>query len=157
MLNSTVKRLATTAARSARPSPALLPLRLGSSPLALSRCVSSSSSSSAQVSNLSLGDLQDALKTIDEMPGLDLSLSSQGATEPGTRAIYMDGSATTPTDPRVLDKMMPFMVHQYGNPHSKSHSYGWETEEAVEEGRKVSNRLTSRTRDSPPRHDADSS
>ena len=141
MLNSALKRAISTAARSAaRPSSssAVLAGRVPSGPAAFTRAVSSSAASSARVSSVSAGDLQDALKAIDEMPGLDLSLSSQGATEPGTRAIYMDGSATTPTDPRVLDAMMPFMVHQYGNPHSKSHSYGWETEEAVELGRKVS-------------------
>lgn len=43
--------------------------------------------------------------------------------------------ATTPLDPRVLDAMMPFMVEQYGNPHSRTHLYGWQTEEAVETAR----------------------
>lgn len=38
-------------------------------------------------------------------------------------------------DFRVLDKMMPYLTHNYGNPHSKSHSYGWETEQAVEDAR----------------------
>lgn len=46
--------------------------------------------------------------------------------------------ATSPTDPRVLDAMLPYMTQRYGNPHSKTHAYGWETETAVEEGRKVS-------------------
>lgn len=40
-------------------------------------------------------------------------------------------------DPRVLDKMMPFYTNQYGNPHSKTHAYGWEAETAVDEARKV--------------------
>ncbi|EED94605.1 cysteine desulfurase [Thalassiosira pseudonana CCMP1335] len=44
-------------------------------------------------------------------------------------------SATTPLDPRVLDKMMPFMIGSYGNPHSRSHSYGWESETVVENAR----------------------
>ncbi|KAJ3050008.1 cysteine desulfurase [Rhizophlyctis rosea] len=44
--------------------------------------------------------------------------------------------ATTPTDPRVLDAMLPFMTQLYGNPHSRTHQYGWETEEAVEKARK---------------------
>lgn len=52
------------------------------------------------------------------------------------RAIYLDAQATTPLDPRVLDAMMPFMTNQYGNPHSRTHAYGWESEEAVEESRK---------------------
>jgi len=54
------------------------------------------------------------------------------------RPIYLDAQATTPTDPRVLDAMLPYMTNQYGNPHSKTHAYGWETEQAVDEGRKVS-------------------
>lgn len=43
--------------------------------------------------------------------------------------------ATTPIDPRVLDAMMPFMTTAYGNPHSRNHTYGWETEEASETAR----------------------
>ncbi|MEX3955372.1 IscS subfamily cysteine desulfurase [Trinickia sp. EG282A] len=49
--------------------------------------------------------------------------------------IYMDYSATTPVDPRVVDKMIPFLREQFGNPASRSHSYGWEAERAVEEAR----------------------
>lgn len=45
--------------------------------------------------------------------------------------------ATSPTDPRVLDAMLPYMTQLYGNPHSKTHAYGWETEKAVEDGRIV--------------------
>uniref|UniRef100_A0A0B7ARB3 cysteine desulfurase n=1 Tax=Arion vulgaris TaxID=1028688 RepID=A0A0B7ARB3_9EUPU len=52
------------------------------------------------------------------------------------RPLYLDAQATTPLDPRVLDKMMPFMVGQYGNPHSRTHAYGWESEAAVEKARK---------------------
>jgi cysteine desulfurase len=40
-------------------------------------------------------------------------------------------------DTRVLDKMIPFFTEQYGNPHSRTHQYGWESESAVEEARKV--------------------
>jgi len=50
----------------------------------------------------------------------------------GQRPIYLDMQATTPVDPRVLDAMMPFYVGIYGNPHSRTHAYGWESEKAVE-------------------------
>src|SRR5580698_3249387 len=49
--------------------------------------------------------------------------------------IYLDYSATTPVDPRVAAKMIPYLVEQFGNPASRSHAYGWETEQAVEEAR----------------------
>ncbi|CAB3734005.1 MULTISPECIES: IscS subfamily cysteine desulfurase [Paraburkholderia] len=49
--------------------------------------------------------------------------------------IYMDYSATTPIDPRVVDKMIPYLREQFGNPASRSHSYGWDAERAVEEAR----------------------
>ncbi len=49
--------------------------------------------------------------------------------------IYMDYSATTPVDPRVADKMIPFLRAQYGNPASRSHMYGWDAEKAVEDAR----------------------
>ena len=53
----------------------------------------------------------------------------------GQRPIYLDMQATTPTDPRVLDAMLPFLTGQYGNPHSRTHAYGWETEQSVEKAR----------------------
>ena len=49
--------------------------------------------------------------------------------------IYLDYSATTPIDPRVVDKMIPYLREQFGNPASRSHMYGWSAEKAVEEAR----------------------
>lgn len=51
------------------------------------------------------------------------------------RPIYLDMQATTPTDPRVLDAMLNYYTELYGNPHSRTHAYGWETDTAVEMAR----------------------
>lgn len=46
--------------------------------------------------------------------------------------IYLDYQASTPCDPRVLEKMLPYFCSVYGNPHSRNHVYGWLAEEAIE-------------------------
>ena len=51
------------------------------------------------------------------------------------RPVYLDYSATTPVDPRVVEKMVPWLYENFGNPASRSHAYGWDAEEAVEQAR----------------------
>jgi len=55
--------------------------------------------------------------------------------------IYLDYSATTPVDPRVAAKMIPWLTEHFGNPASRSHAYGWEAEKAVEDAREEVARL----------------
>lgn len=50
--------------------------------------------------------------------------------------VYLDYSATTPVDPRVVEKMIPWLYEHFGNPASTSHKYGWEARDAVENARR---------------------
>ena len=58
------------------------------------------------------------------------SLSVKGQTF-SARPMFLDLQSTTPVDPRVLDAMMPLYTDMFGNPHSRTHLYGWETEDVV--------------------------
>ncbi|KAG6392538.1 hypothetical protein SASPL_146762 [Salvia splendens] len=68
-----------------------------------------------------------------------LEEDSSGVTMKGVkisgRPLYLDMQATSPVDPRVLDAMLPYLLSRYGNPHSRTHLYGWESEKAVESAR----------------------
>lgn len=57
------------------------------------------------------------------------------------KPVYLDYSATTPIDPRVVDAMMPYLTESFGNPASRSHSFGWSAEKAVESSRKFVSEL----------------
>ena len=61
----------------------------------------------------------------------------QELTKMSKKPLYLDAQATTPVDPRVLDAMLPYMTNMYGNPHSRTHAFGWESEKAVETAREV--------------------
>ena len=54
-----------------------------------------------------------------------------------TKKIYLDYQATTPVDPTVLEKMLPFFSENFGNPHSNNHQYGKFANDAVEDARKA--------------------
>ncbi|CAJ0572857.1 unnamed protein product, partial [Mesorhabditis spiculigera] len=71
--------------------------------------------------------------------GRALAASHRGLAVPknfaDTAPVYLDVQATSPMDPRVVDAMLPYMVEEFGNPHSRTHAYGWKAEAAVEDAR----------------------
>ncbi|KIW74414.1 cysteine desulfurase, mitochondrial [Fonsecaea pedrosoi CBS 271.37] len=158
---STVIRQASRACARRFSNNASLSSRSGTASIASSRFigrrsyVSESKPANAQVADVESAIKADQKKFIQEsgnlpsqvkMPGTDITadamLSPQAGIlkhatimDQGTRPIYLDAQATTPVDPRVLDAMLPFLTGLFGNPHSRTHAYGWESEKATEQAR----------------------
>uniref|UniRef100_A0A672SU84 Cysteine desulfurase n=1 Tax=Sinocyclocheilus grahami TaxID=75366 RepID=A0A672SU84_SINGR len=85
------------------------------------------------ISSRRLSFAQSAVNTVQKQKEL---IKSRELEKDELRPLYMDFQATTPMDPRVLDAMLPYQVNYYGNPHSRTHAYGWESETAMEKARK---------------------
>lgn len=159
---STVIRHASRACARRLSTQAVLPLRhLQAGAVASTRLpqrrnyVSESKPSQAQVTDVESAIKADQKKFINETGNLPSQVHSPGTglsgdammspqagilkqatiMDQGTRPIYLDAQATTPVDPRVLDAMLPFLTGLYGNPHSRTHAYGWESDKAAEQAR----------------------
>ncbi|XP_065849776.1 cysteine desulfurase, mitochondrial [Euphorbia lathyris] len=75
-----------------------------------------------------------ATATVPE-PYDDQGVMTMKGVKIASRPLYLDMQATSPVDPRVLDAMLPYYLAQFGNPHSRTHLYGWESDTAVEDAR----------------------
>merc|ERR1719150_3595299 len=71
--------------------------------------------------------------TLQEAKQEKIVEKSNGSNDP--RPLYLDAQSTTALDPRVLDAMLPYLTTYYGNPHSRTYAYGWESEAAMEKAR----------------------
>lgn len=89
----------------------------------ISRCFTTTPAAAAAAAAASL-----------DVPFNKFKFNIQGEAKPG-RSAFLDLQSTTPIDPRVLDAMLPWQLHEFGNPHSRTHHFGWEAEEAVEKSR----------------------
>ncbi len=93
------------------------------------------SSSAVEQTKAKSEKLLEKLSKVTPPPGSSVSLNQAKHPGQGSRPIYLDMQATTPMDPRVLDYILQFYTGLYGNPHSRTHAYGWETDKAIEEAR----------------------
>ena len=116
-----------------------------------------SSTMSTMARSVTCGFVVSLRQSISRCATRTFSSAPAAAVSPG-RAVYLDAQATTPTDPRVLDAMLPFYTNRlvvvfhlvcsrvaahfadpgvlrFGNPHSRTHAYGWEAEAVVEKAR----------------------
>eukprot|EP00268_Persea_americana_P032881 TRINITY_DN3251_c0_g1_i1.p1 TRINITY_DN3251_c0_g1~~TRINITY_DN3251_c0_g1_i1.p1 ORF type:complete len:469 (+),score=66.33 TRINITY_DN3251_c0_g1_i1:253-1659(+) len=97
------------------------------------RSFSSSSAAAATTASPSILDLPSPQQ--NQIDDDDTNAISIKGVKISGRPLYLDMQATSPVDPRVLDSMLPFFTSQYGNPHSRTHLYGWESDLAVERAR----------------------
>ncbi|KAI4351472.1 hypothetical protein L6164_005840 [Bauhinia variegata] len=88
----------------------------------------------AKSTNLFRRQLLSTAAAVAEPYGDSAGITVKGVNISG-RPLYLDMQATSPVDPRVLDAMLPYYLSRFGNPHSRTHLYGWESDSAVENAR----------------------